>query len=277
MNIKIINQTKKMWTSPPENWEKVLSLWKNNQSITFYSWECPPRQVYSNRKYGKFVNFDIDIKAVVWGKKLDKYTEIPRINTRMKDEKWFIKNIVLKNPKTTYIKLIADTNAIYLFPKSLKILGKEKNTNLSYEFQRQLKLFSKLMIGKKFPRFTLFTKIQKKYLEEYETFFNLVYQSFNQNLSSSYVRKDIIDYWKIQLSEHIGLTQRLTKEKMDLLKRIIASYAAEGMIFALASKEGVLPNPVWVNWEEPPPSGKNTEILRSRYGIEPIPKIYLLK
>lgn len=277
MNIKILNKIKKLWTYPPENWERVLYWWKNDLPITFYSWECPPRQIKIDKDYGRFIDFDVDIEAVVSGKKLDQYTEIPRTNARLEDEKWFIKTIVLQNPKTKYLKLIADTNAYYLYPKSIKVLGEKKIAVLSRRFLNALKKFSCQNLDSKWPKFVLFTLVKRKYEDEYEIYFDLIYKSFDNNLSSKYVGQKIIDYWKARMTKHVGLEAKMTKEKADLLKRVISSYAAEGMIFALAQSDKMMPNPVWVNWEEPPLSGNSTEILRKRIGLDSIPKIYLTK
>lgn len=275
MKIKALNKIKKFWTFPPENWEQVKFWWKNDLPISFYSWECPPRRVTEDKKFGKFVNFDIDIKKVVWGEKLDSYTEIPRINTRREEEKWFVENIILKSKNSTYIKFIADTNAIYLYPKSLKILGRPKIGKLLLEFKAELEKFSSLKINQKFPKFLLFTEIQKRFKKEYNDYFNLIMKSFTCSLTSDFVPLKTLKYWESRIIKHVGLTPQMKKERQDLLKRVIASYAAEGMVFYFASRTGRFPNPVWLNWEEKPISGKTTEILRKYFGLEPIPKVYL--
>jgi hypothetical protein len=277
MNIKTLKQAKILWSYPPENWEQLSYWWKENQPITFYSWECPPRKIDKDKKLGQFVNFDVDIKKVVIGEKLDNYTEIPRICCRKDDEKWFIKNIIWKNPKTTYIKLIADTNAFYLYPKSLIILGEKVIKKLSRKFKKELEVFSVQNVDNKFPIFILFSEIQKEYKKEYDIFFNSIYQSFDRKLQSPLASKEIICYWESRVVDHVGLPRKMVTEKKDLIKRVIASYGAEGMILSLVSKDNILPNPVWVNWEEPPFSGETTEILRDRYGLKPIPKLYFIK
>ena len=107
-------------------------------------------------------------------------------------------------------------------------------------------------------------------------FFNLVLKSFKNN-KSEFIPKSIWKHWEKRAKQHIGLSNQEKKEKNNAIKRTVASYCAEGMLLNLLDKSGKMPNPVWVNWEEPPENGITTEILRFRYGIEQIPILYFVK
>lgn len=274
MNKKLLNKIKGKFTYPSQNWDKLVSLWEDDEPISFYSWECPPRQIKIDKKNGRWVNFDIDIKSIVEGKKLDEFTELPRLTSQWEKEKWFIETIVNQNPNATYTKIIADTNGLYLYTKSKDILGEKKIRLLSNKFRRYLESKSKELLDNNSPNLVLYTKFQGKFRSEYEMFFDLVYKSIGSE--EEIVSKDLLDYWMDRMINHIGLTQKDKKYRLDILKRVIASYAAEGMVFELLNNLNILPNPVWVNWEEKPESAQTTELLRERYGLSPIPVIYFV-
>ncbi len=276
MDVKTLNKIKSKFTFPPQNWNRILKLWENDQPITFYSWECPPRQIKNDKKYGQYVNFDLDIASIVNNKKLDNYTELPRLTTQWQQEKWFIKTIVKPNLQASYLKIIADTNGLYLYPKSKKILGEKKIASLSLKFKLLLEKKSKTLLKAYSPPIYLYTYFQQKYKTEYETFFNLLINDFDRK-QPQIIPQNIIDYWTTRIPTHVGLSEKDQQETADLLKRVIASYATEGMLFELLNQSSLMPNPVWINWEEPPPSVQTTEILRSRYGLKPLPVIYFVK
>lgn len=273
MTLSILAKLESRFTFKPEGWEEVALWWKNDFPISFYSWECPPRQIQTTKKYRRWVNFDIDLKSVVNGKKLDQFTELPRIITQPDKEKMFIESIININPKVTYTKIIADTNAPYLFVKSQKILGKERIRWLSREFKNLLEIKTTKLLGENKPNFSLYSSLQKGFKKDYEMFFQFIYKSFAGN-NSPFVPREILIAWTECMVNHIGLTEEDKKERLDILKRVIASYAAEGMVFQLLSIAKIMPNPVWVNWEEEPNLATTTQILRKRYGLKPVPIIY---
>ena len=275
MNTKNLEKIRKRFTYPPENLDKLINLWKEDKPISFYSWECPPRQVQEDEKNGRWANFDVDIEKVVQGKKLDKFTELPRLTFAWKKEKWFIENVIRKNPKASYTKLIADTNGLYLYIKSKKILGEKRIISLSKKFKKLIEGRSRELLGENSPKIILYTDLQNNFKNEYEEFFNLVYKSLEKK-NQQLISQDLVNYWKERLIVHIGLDQKDRSQKLDILKRVIASYASEGMVFSLLDQKGIMPNPVWVNWEEKPESVQTTEILRGRYGIACIPVIYFV-
>jgi len=267
----MISKLKSRFTYPSQNWEKVARLLKTNQKISFFSWECPPRQIVDDPAKGGWVNFDVDIKAIVDGKKIDAYTELPRLTAQVEKESWLIKTLNLPNPNFSYTKIVADTNGLYLYTKSRGILGSRKIKKLAREFAKTLTTKARLLYPTYTPKIVLFTSLMLPFKKKYESFFELVYK--NQNL----VPKEIYSYWLDRMINHVGLNTNADKlDRLDLLKRVVASYAAEGMILSLLDQNKSFPNPVWINWEEKPESAITTEILRRRYGIPPLPVLYFL-
>ena len=63
---------------------------------------------------------------------------------------------------------------------------------------------------------------------------------------------------------------------MDVLKRGIATYAAEGMLFEMFNKTKIIQNPIWINWEDEPDMAEASNILRVRYGLNKLPIIYFV-
>lgn len=275
MNARSLNKLKIKFTHPPLNWAKLVELWESDQPITFYSWECPPRQIQQDPKLGRYVNFDVDIKSIVNGKRLDEFTELPRLTSQPDNERWFIE-IIKSNPNTRYVKIIADTNGLYLYPKSLKIFGRTKIKKLSKKFQDLLTERSWDLFRSDSPEIILYSDLQNKFLKEYDLIFYLIYTSF-KGKKSKLVPRTIINQWFGRLDNHIGLTRRDQIERLDTLKRVVSSYVAEGVIFDLLDKSGVFPNPVWVNWEEPLNNVATVEISHNQFGLLMPPVIYFLK
>lgn len=276
MKSKLITTLKEKSTYGIDNLKSLERAIQNNEPITFYSWECPPRQIIRDTKNGKWVTFDVDIKGVVNGKMLDKYTEIPRLILQSKEEKWFMTTVLSTYENASYIKIIADTNAKYLYIKSYEILGEKKIQTLSKTFKTNLETKAKELWRQKAPKFYLYTEFQEKLKDEYEMFYNYVYKSF-QNGKSKLVEKDISKAWYKCMFNHIGYSKTDKSEREDVMKRAIASYAAEGMLFEMLKTNRTLPNPIWVNWEETPNLSKASNILRKRYGLDELPIIYFMQ
>lgn len=276
MDTKVLNILRPKLTYPSENWERLVWLWKNDLPISFYSWECPPRQIVNDPKLGRWVNLDVDIKSVVNGKALDEYTEIPRLVVKSNQEGEFINSVVKIYPRATYTKIIADTNGLYLYPKTKQILGEAKLRKLSAKFKSLLEEKAQKLYGKDTPSVVLYTKLQARFKDEYDFFFNFVYADLNQS-EPKIIPDKILSHWINRVKSHVGLPKKDQEQKIEITKRVIASYAAEGIVFELLNQLVVLPNPVWANWEEPPLNGETTEILRQRYGLTPIPKIYFVE
>ncbi len=275
MKNKLIKLLNGKSTYKPVNIQAIVGAMERNEEITFYSWECPPRQIVQSKKFGQFVNFDVDIKKVVNGQLLDKFTEVPRITSQGKKELWFIKNILSKYKRAKYIKIIADTNAKYLYIKSYKILGETKMNFLSNKFKKLLEIKSKRIFTKYDLKFYLYTEFQRRFVYEYEMFYKLVYESF-KNTRSKFVNKEIYKAWYECMFNHVGYTKKDKLERLDVLKRGIATYAAEGMLFELLNKSKMIPNPVWINWEDKPDMAEASNILRLRYGLNKLPIIYFI-
>lgn len=275
MTNKVIKTLLKNSTYKPDGLEAIKKAVNNNEPITFYSWECPPRQIVENGKLGRWVTFDVDIDSIVDGKMLDEFTEVPWITLETEKEKWFINKILPLYKKANYIKIIADTNAKYLFVKSYKILGGKKIRHLSYKFKISLEKKAKKLFGNKSPDFVLYTKLQKAFEKEYETYFNFVFNSFS-GIKSDLVGKSINKAWYDCMFNHIGYSKGDKIELEEVMKRAIASYAAEGVLFEILDRAGTFPNPVWVNWEEKPSLARASNILRQRLGLNKLPIVYFI-
>lgn len=276
MKSKAIKLIKERSTYPTDNLKFIKSALRSKKPVSFFSWECPPRKIIVDNKNGRWVTFEVNIKDIVNGKKLDDYTEIPRITSKPEQERWFINKVLPKFENSRYIKIIADTNAEYIYRRSFEILGKKIIVKLSEIFKKELEIKTKKLLGNQTPQFYLYTKFQKIYKRRYNQYYYLVYNSLSKT-NSKLVKPNIYKAWYKCMFDHIGFSEKDKEEREDVMKRAIASYAAEGMLFELLNKKGVLPNPVWVNWEEKPNLARASNILRKENGIEALPIIYFVK
>lgn len=273
--IKKINQRSQR---PIEN-EKLFRKYAldsliGGEAITFYNWECPPRILDKNKSGEIFLNYCVDLEKVFRGEKIDNYTEMPRIVAEKIREIKALNFLESLGIKFRFVKIIADTNAYYITPESLKILGKKEIKNTFLEFKERIEeILSKdykfIELG-----IFLFTDLIKKYRKEYES---AVAQALNilNSENSDLVRLKI---WKNQLEyikNHLGFKGNQQKEMIEFTKKVIATYGAEGMIFDLLSKTEQFSNCVWLNIEEPSlESIEITNCLRNRKKLGKLPMIF---
>ena len=113
-----------------------------------------------------------------------------------------------------------------------------------------------------------------KYKKEYEKYFYEALKIFNLGTDKLVSRK----IWKLEmqhLENHIGLQKMGEREKEKFAQRVIASYAAEGMVFDLLSKQRNLSNCVWLNVGEATTEViKITNCLKVRKNLEKLPMIF---
>ena len=241
--------------------------------ITFYNWECPPRILSVDKNGEIFVNYCVDTDKIFKGKKIDKYTEIPRAIKEKDSENKMLSVLLSLGLKIRFIKVIADTNAYYLTPNSLKIIGKKKIQSALFDFKSKIKEVSEknYIIN---PRIYFFSKLMLKYKKEYEKYFYEALKIFNLGTDKLVSRK----IWKLEmqhLENHIGLQKMGEREKEKFAQRVIASYAAEGMVFDLLSKQRNLSNCVWLNVGEATTEViKITNCLKVRKNLEKLPMIF---
>lgn len=260
-----------------ESQNRLQSILKESfldrKMISFYDWECPPRQIQTEENGSKWVNFDVDLCSVVAGEKLDRYTELPKIISKKRLISKILKILNSSGIKYRFYMLVADTNVSYLYPDSLRRVGYKRIMELSLSFRDLLQKKADVIYGKNKINVLLYTYLQNEFKGEYEKYFRVIYQDLDSKKFLFVPRKTLMD-WREYLTGHVGLTNDLERQKEDLAKRVIASYAAEGIVFSFLDKFGIFPNPVWVNLEEPVFSGATTELLRKKQGIFPFPKLY---
>lgn len=295
--IKKINQKSKMRIENENLFRKyVLDSLRGKRLITFYNWECPPRILDKDKKGKIFINYCVDLEKVFRGKKIDEYTEIPRVVKEKKREIKILEFLMSLGLKFRFVKIIADTNAYYITPRSCKILGKREVENTLLEFKRKIE-----KILRKDYRFIetkafLFTILTKKYQKEYrnavmEILKILLFRnSYSEIIKDHEVEDrarmsnlsapDLIkpEIWRKELGyikKHLGFKDYQRKEMIDFTKRTIATYGAEGMVFDLLSKTKRFSNCAWLNIEEPSrESVEITNCLRNRKGLGKLPMIF---
>jgi hypothetical protein len=216
----------------------------NGTPITFYNWECPPR--FIDYKDGRaFLNFNVDLNDIFQGKKIDKFTELPRV-VAAREREIKILNALKKNGlKFRFVKLIADTNAIYLTPESMAILGEKK-------IEAKFDEFKKLLL-KNTARYPLAVKVYRfsELIRPFKNAYEINFQSALKLLRRSPKNLVQVGIFKDQLGrvkEHVGLSGGNSLQEFCL--RTIASYGAEGIIFSRLAKTKKFSNCVWLNIEE---------------------------
>lgn len=248
--------------------EKIKKL--KTKSPSFFDWECPPRQLKKDKDSSTWFDFDLDLEKIVEGKKIDEFTELPKLVTKQDETKVVLDLIEKEFGQKQFLKLIADTNWLYLYPESLKRTGEIRLREVAERFEELLQNKAGEIYGKGKVRLLNFTRFQEKFKTAYDRAFYGVLNNFEET-----VPKKLQTQWETRLVSHVGLSEKQRQERRALAKRAVASYAAEGIVFDLLDKSGILPNPVWISFDEPPFAGETTEILRKRKGLPPLPKIFL--
>ena len=101
--------------------------------ITFFNWECPPRFLDNGA-----VNYLVDLNKIFAGKKIDKYTELPRVVEQSRKEIRILNFLNSLGIKYRFIKIIADSNAYYLTPGSLDKFSREKIIKVYLRFKEKI-------------------------------------------------------------------------------------------------------------------------------------------
>lgn len=270
---KILEKIEKISVRKVENPELLSNYIEqslsNKKLITFYNWECPPRFLDKNNEI-PFINYDVDLRKILAGKKVDKYTEIPRAVEKHDEEKnilKFLKNIGLN---FRFVKIIADTNASYLTPESQKIMNKAL-------IQRRFNEFKKIIedTTDDYPtktKVSFFTDLVGNNIGKYEEVFYNTLSALHKN-PNSLLDKIVIEKQLERTINHVGIDGKEWLESFTL--KTIASYGAEGIIFDIISKRSSTSNCVWLNIEE---INERTIIItnfiRKKYKISNLPMIF---
>lgn len=225
--------------------EYIDNSLSNGTEITFYNWECPPRFIDKGKGGDVFVNYCVDLASIARGDKIDCYTEIPRVVERADDEQKILRYLKESKVKFRFVKLIADTNALYITPKSATQLGESQITKAHQDFKQ----FVADRV-REYPvpvKVFLFTKLIEPFQRKYDKAFQEALSLLEED-DSKLVSEEIYNAQRERTRDHVGLTDYQQIESFT--KRTIATYAAEGMIFNELSKTDYFSNCVWLNIEE---------------------------
>lgn len=245
----IIRQLQRQSRLPIEN----LALLKKylsrslaySEVITFYDWECPPRFIDTSRDGRVFLSFDVDLRKIFQGKKIDQFTEFPCVVENRDLEDAFIGFLNGLGIRYRFVKFIADTNALYLAPESMTVLGKKKTIKKFREFKIRI-----ATAMEQYPARTavfLFTDVLKRYKRMYNEAFAVALRILERNPRELISEKTLKEQFE-RTRKHVGL--RDLDEIKSFSLRTIASYAAEGIIFGLLTKTKTFSNCIWLNIRE---------------------------
>ncbi|MEA3463798.1 MAG: hypothetical protein U9R14_01865, partial [Patescibacteria group bacterium] len=169
-----------------------------------------------------------------------------------------------------FVKLIADTNAYYLTPESLKILGKKKVIHKFVEFKKLI-----IKYTNQYPADVdvyLFTDLIKNYKNIYDNFFNKT-MFLLQKKSEKIISNKILQQQFKRIKNHLGFKNK--NEIKNFAIKTIASYAAEGVVFDKLAKSKNFSNCIWLNIEEADQRTiEITNCLRTKSNLGKMPMIF---
>lgn len=290
-NVKAIMQSlDERSVMPMQNRAAIERMVAANQPITFYNWECPPRYLDMAPDGQEFVNYDVDLDKIFRGELLDDFTELPRVVASRDDEIATLQWLNSLGISYSFVKIVADTNAVYLTPESLEILGEDRVRQKFREFAGRIQ--DRLADYPAKTDVRLFTDL----IQPYQKLYDQSYQAARQMLrplagkdgfcgggilarglsqnSSQLVDVGVIKQQIKRTLRHMGMSNSNSTRQFAL--NTIASYAAEGVVFDRLTKVA-LPNCVWLNNHEIDERTITiTNCLRSQLGIEPLPMLFTL-
>lgn len=237
---QFITEVKKNSIRPIENQNKIKQILSNSklnkQKIILFDWECPPRFIKYQDKQ-EIVSFDVDLKQIFKGQKIDQFTEIPRTLTNQLLEEKILNLFIKYGFEVEFYKFIADTNT-----NLVQINNKGKTKKNFAEFKELLeKKIVNYPVKTKIYLFSSFLK-EKKLNEKYNQIFNQTLNKFENNLIDHQLLKSQIKRTK----DHIGMTNE--SQIKDVAEKTIASYAAEGAIFETLETNSE--DYIWLNLAE---------------------------
>ena len=272
----LVKRIKKESQRPIENeglLRKYIFESLKGRPITFYNWECPPRILKQDQLGSFYLDYCVDLDKIFRGEKLDYYTELPRVVEAQEKEKKILKFLNNLDLNFRFVKIVADTNAYYITPFSLKALGETKVKKTFLQFQEKIKKATGSYPVK--SKVYLFTDLMGGYQKNYKSSFKKASRALESNISGLVPEK----IWQEQLKyikEHIGFEPFQKKQIEEFSKRTIATYAAEGTIFDLLSRTDYFSNCVWLNIEEVAKRAITiTNCLRIKQNLGKLPMIFL--
>ncbi len=264
INEKLKNRSIKKVQNPRLIRRYLKDSIEQGQIITFYNWECPPRVLDNGQ-----VNYLVDLKKIFKGQRIDEYTELPRVVEQPEREIKILEFLNSLDIKYRFVKVIADTNAYFLSPESLKKYGESKIQKVFRDFRNRV-----LFAMNKYPAETdayLFSDM----IANNQRLYN---RSFKEALKllerSELVPNKIIQAQNQRTRDHVGI--KMEEQIKQFSFRTIASYAAEGIVFSRLAKTQDFSNCIWLNIEEVDDRTiVITDCLRRKQGIDPLPMVFL--
>lgn len=269
---KIIKKIENKSGKPLQNKELfskyIFEAVSTGKPITFFNWECPPRRIsYADGR--PFVDYDVDLKKIFLGKKIDKYTELPRVVDRAEEEIKMLSFLKGLGFPFRFVKLIADTNLYFLTPDSLSIIGQKEVDEKFIEFKNLIEAEVKRYPVK--TKTILFTTLFKPFIAMYKEIYEQSSALLNVN-SNCVLSSEVLRAQLLRTEKHIGIINK--KWMRDFSVRTIATYAAEGVVFEALSRTAGFSNCVWLNNHEV--DGRTVEITncyRRKMGIADLPMV----
>lgn len=267
----IINKIQERSCRPIENPAALKRALAAKQTITFFNWECPPRTLSKTRSGQEYVDYNVDLQRIFSGKKIDAFTELPRVIELRDQEIATLKWLKSLGIRACFIKLIADTNAYYLTPESLKITGKLVIESGFAEFRELVQ--DKINDYPVPTTALLFTNVIKPYQKLYTATYKQAYDLL-QHKPGMLVPMPIVAEQLERTRHHMGMSN--PKQVRNFALKTIASYAAEGMVFLELTKSRTFSNCIWLNNHEiDERTIAITNCFRARKGAENLPMFFI--
>lgn len=271
---EIIKQIEKQSIRPIENralfGRYVLESLNQNIPVTFYNWECPPRRISKAKNGAEFIDYNINLKNIFAGKRMDVYTELPRVIERRMEEIKILTFLRELDFPCRFVKLVADTNAYYLTPESLRITGKENILKKFSEF--------KILITQQVSSYPLktnvrlFTELMSPFADTYKNVYGTSLKILRRE-PKSLLSKDLLREQKVRTRQHIGIKNQSWNVGFSF--RTISTYAAEGVVLSLLSDTKDFSNCVWLNNHEiDERTIKITNCYRRKIGLADLPMVF---
>jgi len=269
-SIAIINRIEQWSARPIENRPALAQYLASGRPITLFNWECPPRFINRTADGRQFVNYLVNLDGIFAGRSIDEFTEFPRVVSDRDHEIAALSWMRKLGVSYRFVKVVADTNAWYLTPDSLEILGQQTVVAQFREFGARITTALNGYPGA--PRTEQFSDL----MAPYQPLYDQSYQLALAELQADPSRLVPMAIWEAQLvrtRHHMGMADEATVR--DFSNKTIASYAAEGLVLDALSRTPEFGQCVWLNNHEVDDRTiAITNCLREREGIAPLPMIF---
>lgn len=253
--------------------EYISASLEREKTITFFNWECPPRVLDSDAKGKPFVNYCVNLEKIFKGEKLDDFTELPRVVEQKEREIELLKKFKNWGLTFRFVKIIADTNAYYITPDSIDILGERRVVEVFLDFKRRIDEITERDYPLKVNS-CFFSELICPIQDLYE---NWVQQALRQLKANpeKLISQSIWDKELKYLKEHMGFDSSQKDELLDFARKVVATYCSEGMIFDRLSQTEEFSSCIWLNIEEAIDASVGiTNGLRKLNNLGPMPMVF---